>query len=166
VALIRKILVPIDFSPCSTAALYYAAALADEMASYVDVMHVRQTEDVKIGSSAPMGADAVEEGEQLVARALDRVRGVLAERLSYQTIEGDPVKAIVETAGSGGYDLVVMGTHGRVGRLHMLVGSVAEAVVRNAPCPVLTVRVGAGEEESFADRLRGGGSLADQAQRS
>ena len=65
-------------------------------------------------------------------------------------VQGDPLLRILETA--GGYDLVVMGTHGRVGRLHTLIGSVAEGVVRNAPCPVLTVRVPIGSE-SFGERI-------------
>jgi nucleotide-binding universal stress UspA family protein len=53
---------------------------------------------------------------------------------------GDPATAIVERAASGGYDLLVLGTHGRTGLSHLLMGSVAEKVVRRAPCPILTVR--------------------------
>jgi nucleotide-binding universal stress UspA family protein len=60
-----------------------------------------------------------------------------------EIISGNPAEAIVERARSEGYDLLVMGTHGRTGVQHLLVGSVAEKVVRLAPCPVLTVRVAA-----------------------
>ena len=67
--------------------------------------------------------------------------------------EGDPLRTILETARLGNYDLIVMGTHGRVGRLHSLLGSVTEGVVRNAACPVLTVREPSGEEESFSERI-------------
>jgi nucleotide-binding universal stress UspA family protein len=163
-ALIRKILVPIDFSPCSTAAIFYAATLADELGASVDVLHVVPSyDDFKIGSSAPSAPDALAQAERQMEGAVQRILPLLAGRLSHRTLHGDPIKVIVETAGLGGYDLVLMGTHGRIGRLHAIVGSVAEAVVRNAPCPVLTVRVGAGEEETFADRLHGGRTLADQA---
>jgi nucleotide-binding universal stress UspA family protein len=72
----------------------------------------------------------------------------LVERASSEGIEiadarivlGNPAAVIVEQAGSGGYDLVVLGTHGRSGLSHALVGSVAEKVVRLSPVPVLTVR--------------------------
>jgi universal stress protein A len=165
VALIRKILVPIDFSPCSTAAIYYAAALADELDASVDVLHVLASyDDFKVGSSVPVAPDALAEAERQMEQSVQRVLHVLGGRLSHRTLHGDPLKVLLETATTGGYDLIIMGTHGRSGRLHSLVGSVAEAVVRNAPCPVLTVRVGAGEEEGFADRLRGGQTLAEQAQ--
>ena len=53
---------------------------------------------------------------------------------------GDPATTIVEHAAQGGYDLLVLGTHGRTGIAHAALGSVAEKVVRSAPCPVLTVR--------------------------
>jgi nucleotide-binding universal stress UspA family protein len=96
--------------------------------------------------------------------AISRVKTRLGDRLGRSTQSGDPLKGIVEAAADGGYDLVVMGTHGRVGRLHMLVGSVAEGVMRNAPCPVLTVRIAEGEE-SFAERLRGGASLSDRVRK-
>jgi len=161
-SLIRKILVPIDFSPCSTAAVIYAATLADELGASVDVLHVIPSyDDFNVGSSVPSAPDALEQAERRMERAIERVLPFLAGRLSHRTLHGDPIKIIMETAGTGGYDLVLMGTHGRIGRLHAMVGSVAEAVVRNAPCPVLTVRVGA--EECFTDRLRGGQTLAEHA---
>jgi nucleotide-binding universal stress UspA family protein len=53
---------------------------------------------------------------------------------------GSPLESIVERATSGGFDLIVLGTHGHTGFMHLLVGSVAERVVQHAPCPVLTVR--------------------------
>ena len=55
-------------------------------------------------------------------------------------LRGQPAHTIVEHATTGGFDLVVMGTHGRTGVSHMFTGSVAERVVRRAPCPVMTVR--------------------------
>ncbi len=72
------------------------------------------------------------------------------------------MRRIVEVAGDG-FDLIVMGTHGRVGRLHELLGSVAEGVVRNAPCPVLTVRDPREGYQSFAERRHHRPTVAEQA---
>jgi len=62
---------------------------------------------------------------------------------------GDPYLTILRVAASEQYDLIVMGTHGRTGLQHLLVGSVAEKVVRRAPCPVLTIRI---PEQAVADK--------------
>jgi hypothetical protein len=77
------------------------------------------------------------------------------------TDAGDPIRKILDVARAGHFDLIVMGTHGRVGRLHALVGSVAEAVVRSSSCPVLTVRRPDGENESFSERIHGRQSIGD-----
>jgi nucleotide-binding universal stress UspA family protein len=155
-SLIRKILVPMDPSACSIAALEYASSLAEEVGAAVDVLHVHEHDDPKVRSKVSPSPDALEEMEE----AISRIAGRLGSRLGRSDAEGDPLTRIVEAAAEGDYDLVVMGTHGRVGRLRMLVGSVAGGVVQNAPCPVLTVRLPQGEE-SFAERLRGGVSLSD-----
>ena len=84
------------------------------------------------------------------------------DRVGRRIVTGDPVREIVEIAGAEGVDLIVIGTHGRIGRLHEILGSVAEGVVRNAPCPVLTVR-GPGEGyQSFAERRHNRPTLAEQ----
>ncbi len=93
------------------------------------------------------------------------MRDKLGERLVRRTESGDPIRTIVEVAGRGRFDLIVLGTHGRVGRLRALVGSVAEGVVRNSPCPVMTVREPDGEQESFAERIHGRPAVADQVSR-
>jgi nucleotide-binding universal stress UspA family protein len=77
--------------------------------------------------------------EQLAKFETDARRAGIAVR-SALCETGDPATTILERAASGKYDLLVMGTHGRTGLSHMLMGSVAEKVVRRAPCPVLTVR--------------------------
>jgi len=158
--LIRKILVPMDPSACSIAALEYASSLAEELGSSVDVLHVHEHSDFKVGSMVPLAPEELRKAEQQMEEAISRAASRLGDRLGRSTQSGDPLKGIVQAAADGEYDLVVMGTHGRIGRLHMLVGSVAEGVVRNAPCPVLTVRIPEGEE-SFAERLRGGASLSN-----
>ncbi|MRG90454.1 universal stress protein [Polyangium spumosum] len=158
--LIRKILVPMDPSACSIAALEYASSFADELGASVDVLHVHEQGDVGVGSTVPLAPEAQRQAEQQMEEAISRARSRLGDRLGRSTQTGDPLKTIVHAAADGEHDLIIMGTHGRVGRLHMLVGSVAEGVMWNAPCPVLTVRVSEGEE-SLAERLRGGVSPAD-----
>ena len=111
----------------------------------------------------PAAPTAREDALRAMNDAVERARAVLGDRVSRRTIPGDPIRRIVEVAADGDYQLIVMGTHGRVGRLHALLGSVAEGVVRNAPCPVLTVREPGGEYQSFAERLHDIPSLAEQA---
>ena len=72
----------------------------------------------------------------------------------------DALRRTLEVAAEGHYDIMVMGTHGRVGRLDVLVGSVTVGVVKNAPCPVLCLR--AKKEESFDERIHRIPSLAEQ----
>jgi nucleotide-binding universal stress UspA family protein len=141
----QNILVPVDGSPSSIAALEQALALADEATARIHVLHVNTPE-------------ATREMEDAMAEAERRLGGRLVRR----TEAGEPVRKILETAAAEDADLIVMGTHGRVGRLHALVGSVAEGVLRSAPCPVLTVRRKTGEEESFAERIHGRKSIAEQ----
>jgi nucleotide-binding universal stress UspA family protein len=82
----------------------------------------------------------VTELEQGLAAAKQRAHTAGAMDVHTQLLEGNPPVAIAEFAASGHFDLIVMGTHGRRGVQHALLGSVAERVVRLAPCPVLTVR--------------------------
>ena len=94
--------------------------------------------------------------------AIGEARALIGDRLSRRTESGEPVRKILEVAAAEQADLIVIGTHRRVGRLHALVGSVAEGVVRSAPCPVLTVRRADGEEESFSERIHGRRTIAEQ----
>jgi len=135
-----------DGSQASIAALWEAVALAEDLGASVLVLHVNATEP------RAAGAAAAEEELDMGAAIVD-AESRLGLRLSRKTLTGDPERKIIETAEAEHSDLIVMGTHGRVGRLHALIGSVAESIVRNAPCPVLTVREPGGEEESFAERI-------------
>jgi nucleotide-binding universal stress UspA family protein len=163
-ASIRSILVPIDGSPPAKAALDHAVALAEETPSTrVDVLHVEAPDEFEVGSSAPLAPSAREEARREMDAAVEQARARLGDRVSLRTLSGDPLRTIIEIANEGGYELIVMGTHGRVGRLQVMLGSVAVGVVRNAPCPVLTVREPGGEYQSFAERLHERPSLAEQA---
>lgn len=144
---IHKILVPMDGSPSSIAALTQALTLAEDVGADVDVIHV----------------GAAGENEQGMESAIAEAKRWLGDRLSRHDVDGDPIRKILEVAADAGSDLIVMGTHGRVGRLHALLGSVAESVVRNAPCPVLTVRHPDGGEESFSERIHHRERIAKQA---
>lgn len=149
-----KILLPVDFSPCSEAALAYALQLGEILRADIDVLHVWEP-----GPMAPDGdlhalglLSATERGQRLREWLIameqgrhGRTRAVLQA--------GDPCSTILEVAGGSGYDLIVMGTNGRSGVRQILYPSVAERVVRRAPCPVLTVR--AGQPPSASPRTEG-----------
>ena len=158
----RSILVPVDGSPASLAALEHAVALAEEGDAAIDVLHVEAPDEFRIGSGSPLSPSNRTEVEHALNEAVDRASARLVGRVARRTISGDPLRVILDTASSGPYDLIVMGTHGRIGRLHALLGSVAEGVVRNAPCPVLTVRDATGGYQSFAERRHGRPSMAEQ----
>jgi universal stress protein A len=155
-AALRKILVPLDGSEPSLAALEHAITLALESSATVEILHVLSARETL---SLPLRADA----DRAMEAAVDRARDALGTRISRNTVAGDPVREIVERAGRG-IDLIVIGTHGRTGRLHALLGSITEAVVRNAPCPVLTVRDPGPGYQSFAERRHGRPSLAEQVE--
>lgn len=144
---IHKILVPMDGSPSARAALAEALSLAEDVGAELEVLHV----------------GAVGESERAMEDAIGEAKKWLGDRLSrHDEPEGDPIRRIIEVAEADQADLIVMGTHGRVGRMHALLGSVAEAIVRNAPCPVLTVRQPDGEEESFSERIHHRASVGAQ----
>lgn len=160
----RSILVPIDGSLASSAALDHAVALAEETSdTKVDALHVEAPEQFEFGSSVALAPEAREEANRNMKEAMERAQARLGDRVSLRKVAGDPLRTIIELAGEGGYELIIMGTHGRVGRLQVMLGSVASGVVRNAPCPVLTVRESSDSYQSFADRLHHRPSLAEQA---
>lgn len=152
---ISRILVPVDFSAHSEFALRYATALASRFDASLHLLHV--VED-PAATGAWGGESALpniaELREELVADAERRLlayRGE-AERAQVPVVTiartGLTSQTIVEYAKTLNIDLIVMGTHGRSGFAHLFMGSVAERVLRHAPCPVLTVREGARLDEA------------------
>jgi nucleotide-binding universal stress UspA family protein len=144
---VSKILVPIDFSECSAAALSHALSLAAQLGASVDALHVAEIPSFK---SEPRIAKesgftslreyALEAGQGELDAFLSKLDASQRKSVSARLDAGRPRDCILEHAKRERYDLIVMGTHGRTGRAHSLAGSVAESVVRMAPCPVLTVR--------------------------
>jgi universal stress protein A len=140
---ITRILVPTDFSEGSEHALAYALTLADQVGATVRLVHVfDDPATVIVGSHVyvPMLPEMRAEvlttiGRELTARAATAHRDVPTEVLT-----GAPATTIIDTARQHQCDLIVMGTHGRHGVAHLLLGSVAERVIRTAACPVLVVR--------------------------
>lgn len=144
----RKILCPTDFSPGSFHALKTAAAIASAHDAELVVANVWYVPSMAYAGEAPVPSDAVDQlaadSQRGLAEAVREATALGARRVSSRLLAGVPWDQLVATLSHGdGFDLVVMGTHGRTGLARILLGSVAEQVVRHAPCPVLTVREGA-----------------------
>jgi nucleotide-binding universal stress UspA family protein len=144
---IKNILVATDFSECSEVALAYARALAHQFTARLHVIHIVEPSvaggfevGAYVTAAAAVQAELEEsEGARLEALLSDEDRRDLAVKAELMMLQ-PPAQAIVDYAARERIDLIVVGTHGRRGLAHMVMGSVAEAVVRKAPCPVLTVR--------------------------
>src|SRR5262245_56730486 len=136
----KLILVPTDFSAHAEQALEYAVALAAKLGATVHLVHALASPP-----SALQVALTEDILENLVSENRDALEKLAASRrvlatFGEPTVEvGDPRDAILDTARALGVDLIVMGTHGRRGLSRVVMGSVAEDVIRRAPCPVLAV---------------------------
>ncbi|MGH7767773.1 MAG: universal stress protein [Candidatus Binatia bacterium] len=139
---IKKILAPTDLSDLSLAGVRYALELARTMGAEVAVYHAIEVEQLMHQSTAGLLDDVVKKYETAIKRFLkaqcsDLLPGVA---IGIKAEFGTPDLNIVDEAKKEGTDLIVISTHGRTGLSHILVGSVTERVVRNAPCPVLSIR--------------------------
>ena len=141
-----RILVPTDFSDTSDSALEYARRVAERFGSSVHLLHVVEGPFAAASASAEMyvpDAPAVQAAQFAAARTRLQVRlhsGEGRERgETSEIVTGSCARAILDVARDRGFDLIVMGTHGRTGVAHLLLGSVAERGVRDAACPELTV---------------------------
>jgi universal stress protein A len=143
---LQRILLPTDFSEYSAAARMYACAFADQFQAELHVLHVVQDLAPLVpepGAALAPPVDYLRELElnakAMLERAIDPNWSV-GKTIVRVVRQGPPFLEIVRYAQETNIDLIVLGTHGRGGLAHMLLGSVAEKVVRKAPCPVLTVR--------------------------
>lgn len=141
----KQILVPIDFSDCSTAALEYGLALAEKLDAKVILLHV--VEPAAYPENYLLTPATLDEANQNLMSAGRERLATLEQKAQGH---GRPIETLVrmgraqseipDTAKAIGADLIVLGTHGYSGLKHVLLGGTAERVVRHAPCPVLTVR--------------------------
>jgi nucleotide-binding universal stress UspA family protein len=141
----EKILVAIDFSRSSQRALVLAVELAKKLDASITLLHVYSIPTYPLPEGYIIASpETVAELMQKTSLAMKDVKtravGLGATRVETQLVEGSAFPDIVRIANEQRFDLVVMGTHGRSGFAHALMGSVAEKVVRRAHCPVLTVR--------------------------
>lgn len=143
---LKRILLPTDFSDSSKDTMSYACAFAEQFGSELHVLHVLQdlvTMVPEPGLAFPPPGDYMQELKESAEKALAEIPDAewcQGKTVVRETRQGPPFLEIVRYAKENDIDLIVMGTHGRSGLAHVLLGSVAEKVVRKAPCPVLTVR--------------------------
>ena len=134
---IRKILYATDFSSYSNQAYFHAVALAENHGASLSILYVYTP-----GSPMPDIRGRREADRQYWRDQLEQIRPVDSS-ISVRHVfrEGDPATEIIRFAAEAGSDLIVMGTHGRTGLERLLLGSVAEKVMRDAPCSVLVVKL-------------------------
>lgn len=173
----RKILVPVDFSPDAKEALLHAASLSEHSGASLIVLHVvprdahRHATHQRLGGQVAASETLSEqEVESIPAEVIESTGHDLREQsytalhefipphldtlpVELRVVIGHPVERIVETAVKEQVDVIVMGTHGHTGLRHAMIGSVAERVVRLAPCAVLTVKTATPHEASWLERF-------------
>lgn len=140
----KRILCPVDFDDYSRSALEHAAALAESGQGTLYVLHaVRINPLVAQGlTEGPAAPEMLDSQEQFASTQIEQMLAGLPSQVTPQVMieVGDPGVCITDAAIKVDADLVVIATHGRRGLMHLVLGSVAEKVVRESPAPVLTVR--------------------------
>lgn len=149
---IRRILVPVDFSANAGKAVTYATAFARQLGATITFLHVIQV-NYAYGEFGAIDFTALEKemhasAERELTTLVNRTREAGIETTSLIR-EGSPARIIAEVAREIGSDLLIVSTHGYTGLKHVLMGSIAEHVVRYAPCPVLVVRL---QEQDFIEQ--------------
>lgn len=139
----KRILSPIDFDENSLAALELAAQIARQNDGTVIVFHVVPL--IAAAAAMPVYVDAYRGQEETAQDKLQQIAAKRLPGLKYELLThlGEPAGAIVRTARRAAADVIVMATHGRSGFSRVVLGSIAEMVLRESPCPVLCVRHGA-----------------------
>ncbi|GAB1722066.1 MAG: hypothetical protein GDA65_11325 [Nitrospira sp. CR1.1] len=139
---IKRIVVPIDLSTCSLDALEYAVQFAKPLGAALTILHAMEPVAYGLDFSLSHAKEWKEQRDYLEKRlnllsACVTAHGIQADHVLKP---GLPADSIASYATQQGFDLMIMGTHGRRGISHVLLGSIAGAMLRHAPCPVLTVR--------------------------
>lgn len=147
---IKKILCPTDFSDASKNAVRYANEFARTMNAEVIFLHVVEPRPITTDMSVaylPIETDLEKAAEEDLTALLEeeKDKGISAEKI---VLVGQPAETIIEQSKVYDVDLIILGSHGRAGLTRLLMGSVAEAVLRKSPCPVLIIKA---EEKEFID---------------
>jgi nucleotide-binding universal stress UspA family protein len=148
---ISRILVPVDYSDCSGAALALAAGIARTLGAALDVVHVWDrplyiSESIQVkhaGESRSLVEMIRENAETDMNDFLAKLALPPGVELSHRLLSGNPARTVLEELRRGHHQLLVVGTNGRTGLPHLLLGSVAETLVRLSPVPVITVPLAA-----------------------
>jgi nucleotide-binding universal stress UspA family protein len=144
--LIKKILYSTDFSSYSNQAYFHAVALAEHHRASLTVVFVHTPDFTAPGPADPAA------GKRYWQDQLEQIRPLNSDiPVSHVFLEGDPATEIVRFARDAGIDVIVMGTHGRTGLDRLLMGSVAEKVMRDAQCTVMVVKLPRGIPSARAD---------------
>jgi nucleotide-binding universal stress UspA family protein len=139
---IRTILYPTDFSDCSRYAFRLARILAREQGARLCILHVKPTLGPMLAYGDALAALEPEDSSEKLLEILHRLQVSDPKvQMEHRLVDGEGAQEILRQAAEIGADLIVMGTHGRTGLDHLLMGSVAGEVLRNAQCPVVTVKI-------------------------
>ena len=142
----NKVCVPIDFSETSEHALLYGGTFAERFGAQLHLLHVVQDLDAFMteptGLASWPSAEILQDIEQGASKSLEKLSESVPKSVDVVRVlkHGVPFHEITRYAEKEKVDLLIIGTHGRTGLKHFLLGSVAERVVRSSPCPVLTIR--------------------------
>lgn len=150
----RKILLPTDFSPCANAALYQAITIAERFQGAVTMLHVVTVHESDRGKIESVFSEDSKSYDQIMTSAEEMLHTkegmietpVLIEKVLRRGIS--PTNEIINYAAEHKPDLIVMGTHGRTGIRRLIMGSVAEKIIRLSDCPTMTVRCGSDGKEN------------------
>ncbi|RME39013.1 MAG: universal stress protein [Deltaproteobacteria bacterium] len=139
-----RILVPIDFSVYSWETLRYAMGLRELLEPVLVLLHVLPPPDDSLSLFGPLDTDRPERESRLLERLRNEVEAHLPDvdppEVHYRVASGVPFKEICRVADAEKVEMILIGTHGRTGLSHLLIGSTAERVVQHASCPVLSIR--------------------------
>jgi universal stress protein A len=144
---IRRVLAPTDFSHHAERAVRYACGLAGRLGAGLHLLHVLPDVVLPVGPDPMLTpslppeyyTETERQSKEALSRVLDPSWGN-PPAVEVSVRWGEPVEGIVSYAADHAVDLIVIATHGRTGLSHALLGSVAERIIREAPCPVLTIR--------------------------
>lgn len=141
----KRILCPVDLTQTCQECVRVASALARECKAELVFLYVAVPE---LPASSGAAISEVNEAVELERQALQQIHPTTSEVLHrHELVRGQPAASIVHYASQNGTDLIVMPTHGRTGFSRLILGSVAEEVLRHAPCPVLAIRASAPKTE-------------------